>query len=264
MKLLVSVVLALAPTGFGQTPSSSNPIVELEALKTRYAAALEPIAKDREAKLAALKEAQLARLDTLQKQTTVKGDLETALQVKAERERLGAGTETTDAEAKVMRPSLVSLRASYQKEVAALLSAFRSREQTPAKQHVGALDSLLKRVTAAGDLDTAVLVKEERDRVGGTTPAAAIPQRGAARLTIISAEYGSPDRKRVEDVTAGLRKVYAAGTHSVELDGPKIGASGDPAPGVIKQITVVYSSNGKRAQKTFRQGHHLNFETDLK
>lgn len=48
---------------------------------------------------------------------------------------------------------------------------------------------------------------------------------------------------------------------TLEVHGAAKGA--DPAPGTSKETLITYTVNGQRKEKTFPDGHKLNFTKDL-
>lgn len=72
------------------------------------------------------------------------------------------------------------------------------------------------------------------------------------KLEIIQAEYGAGDAKK--DVTAMIRK-QAGDLPLIGLasDSYNSAFGGDPAPGVVKQLKILYRMNGKQGEATFAE-----------
>ena len=128
------------------------------------------------------------------------------------------------------------------------------------------LESQKSVFTRQGKLDAALAVDNELKEVTKQLQAAnaASARTGATmQLTILSASYGSPAKKRVADITKNIRKVFESGTPTIKLNTDDGAAGVDPAPYTPKETTITYTINGQRKQKTFPEGRNLNFKEDL-
>jgi hypothetical protein len=120
--------------------------------------------------------------------------------------------------------------------------------------------------TRQGKLDEAIAVDKEIKEVTKQLEAAnaAVARSGAKlQLLILSASYGDQKKKRSIDTTKNLRKALEAGQAGIKLNTTDGAAGVDPAPFAPKETIITYSINGQRKQKTFREGHSLNFKDDL-
>ena len=129
------------------------------------------------------------------------------------------------------------------------------------------LDAQKFKFTQQGNLEAVQAVEDELKGITKQLEDAktAAGRTGATlQLTILSASYGSPDKKQVVDITRNLRDALRSGTPTIKLDSDKGAAGIDPAPYKPKQTTVTYAINGERKQKTFGEGHELNFKDDLR
>ena len=128
------------------------------------------------------------------------------------------------------------------------------------------LESQKSVFTRQGKLNAALAVDNELKEVTQQLQAAnaASARTGATmQLTILSASYGSPAKKRVADITKNIRKALEAGTPTIKLTTADGAAGVDPAPFTLKETTITYTINGQRKQKTFPEGHKLNFKEEL-
>ena len=172
--LLVASAPLLAQTSPGTTPATSaragDGPPELEALRAPYLRSVTGLRTARDARIAAMTKSYVTNLERLEKEITAHGDLNGAVQVKAELERLAAAKEPTVAERKVMPPALVALRHQYENECEPVLNYERQQEEQQTKSYLTALDGLLKRLTVENKVDKALLVKAERDKPQATPP----------------------------------------------------------------------------------------------
>ncbi|TLD70287.1 hypothetical protein FEM03_13970 [Phragmitibacter flavus] len=84
------------------------------------------------------------------------------------------------------------------------------------------------------------------------------------QLTILDAEYGDFASKRVLDITKALQKAMESGAPTIKLHRDDAAGGEDPAPLVRKETLITYTINGHRKQRTFDEGHKLNFKYDLR
>lgn len=132
--------------------------------------------------------------------------------------------------------------------------------------YVRALESQKQLFTRQGKLDAALSVDNELKDVAKQleTANSASARTGATmQLAIVSATYGSHEKKRITDITKNLRKAFESGEASIKLNTDKGAAGVDPAPFAPKATVVVYTINGQRKEKTFPEGRTLNFKDDL-
>ena len=128
------------------------------------------------------------------------------------------------------------------------------------------LESQKSVFTRQGKLDAALAVDNEFKEVSKQLQAAndASARTGSTlKLTILSASYGAPAKKRVADITKNIRKALESGASIIKLNTEEGAAGVDPAPFTPKETTITYTINGQRKQKTFKEGHNLNFKDDL-
>ena len=82
--------------------------------------------------------------------------------------------------------------------------------------------------------------------------AAELAKTASMKIEIVKAEYGAGEKTK--DVTETLQK-HVGGLPVIILPSPhyNISLGGDPAPGVVKQLTVQYRINGKSGEATFAE-----------
>ena len=65
------------------------------------------------------------------------------------------------------------------------------------------------------------------------------------------------------DITKRLQDALASRETAVTLEVHGAAKGADPAPGTSKETLITYTVNGQRKEKTFPDGHKLNFTKDL-
>ena len=157
---IIGLLLA-APFARAQTPL----LPEIQALWAPHEAAQKAVAAERDKKLANLDYIYLLNVEKLKNDRAAAGDLDGALAAKAELDRLSAHQALSDEQRKAMNLALQALRASYD-------AALKGYDDEAAKQNAALLQKLLadlealeKRITTTGDLDKALRVKAEKERI---------------------------------------------------------------------------------------------------
>ena len=168
MKTLFVPALVALLLGSASAISADGP-PELEAARVTYLRGVTNLRTARDTRVAALAKSYAASLERLQKEITARGDLDGALQAKAELERLGGGQEPSAEERKVMPPALVALRRQFEIARDPVAATARQQEEQETKAYVVALDALQKRLTTQNQLDKALLVKAEREKFASVT-----------------------------------------------------------------------------------------------
>jgi len=110
-------------------PDPSPSVPELEALRGPYQRNLGAISSARQSRTAPIIHAYIAELERLQREITSTGDLDGALQVKAEHQRVESGADPTAVERKGMSTALAALRTRFEKEIQPVLAALRTAEE---------------------------------------------------------------------------------------------------------------------------------------
>jgi hypothetical protein len=117
------------------------------------------------------------------------------------------------------------------------------------------LESLRAQYTREGKIEAALTVEKEIRK---------IKRESGARITIVSATYGVLDTKQTADIADVLRATIKDGRASIILSSFQGGLPRDPAPNLRKQTKVVYSIDGQRYEKTFKESYELKFDEDLR
>ena len=175
-KLIASALVAFllgSPAAFSAPApapaGTADSLPELEAARAAYLRGVTSLHTARDTRVAGMTKSYLTGLERLQKDITARGDLEGALQVKAELERSGGGQEPSAEERKVMPPALVTLRHQFELARDPVMAGARQQEEQETKAYVAALEALQKRLTTQNLLDKALLVKAEREKFTSVT-----------------------------------------------------------------------------------------------
>lgn len=147
-------------------PSASPaPKSELTTLTAFHKAELDEISKEYEKWFAALQTWYLGGLDKLFSERTKAGDLDGAVAIRAERERIAARTESTAGQIQAMPPLLAKLRAAYDPAKKRIDDEAARRISAARVKYAANLEALQKQLTMKSDLDQAMLVRDEKNRV---------------------------------------------------------------------------------------------------
>ena len=229
LRLILSILLLLvngqikaqspaAPVG--KTADASAEIASLQAV---YKTATERFDVERDKALAALEASYTAALERLQTERSSAGDLDGAVAVKAERERILAHTETAVNDIKAMSPAMRRLRDKYD-STAKSIAEDHTRRMTPAaRKYYNDLEALQVAITKRGDVDGALLVKVERERfvaamasstptVGGPPGAPSQPAPGKNDPAVVAALLGTWRWTNKDNGWSGTRVFKPDGT----------------------------------------------------
>jgi len=194
-----------------KAPAKPDAKESLAVLAAAYKADLDGAAADYEKWLATLQTWYLSSLDKLQGERTKAGDLDGVLAFKAERERIAAHTETTREQVQAMPETLAKLRAAYEPALKRIVDQAAQRKDAARGKYLARLEALQKSLTLSIELDGALLVKTEKERIAAEMPAgagSAVAKR--ARGSPVSA---SKDRPFVNSL--GMKFVPAPGTEAL-------------------------------------------------
>ncbi|HTE95899.1 MAG TPA: SUMF1/EgtB/PvdO family nonheme iron enzyme, partial [Bradyrhizobium sp.] len=227
---------ATAVSAVDQRAQSDNPqepgkpeLPEIQPLWAPYQAALKAVAAERDKKLANLDYIYLLNLDKMKKERAEAVDLDGALAVKAEMDRLGAHQATSEEQRNSMPPALRALRGSYDAALKGYLDEAARGDQAALPKYLVDLEGLQKRITMTGDLQKALLVKAERDRLTAKTsnpqPAPITPEVKVAPVPVQPA-VGSTMTKfgsgRIADATKERPFVNSLGMEFVPVPGTQV------------------------------------------
>jgi len=138
---------------------------EIQALWATHEAAQKTVAADRDKKLANLDYIYRLNVDKLKNERAAVGDLDGALAAKAELDRLSAHQALTDAQRKAMNPELGKLRAAYEAALKGYQNEEVRSEAALLQKLLADLEALQTRITTTGDLDKALVVKAQKERI---------------------------------------------------------------------------------------------------
>ena len=174
----LSSLAAEAPTGTTPTaPAAAG--ADLDAYRTQYSQSLAALRAERETKYARVRASYVAALERLQKDVTTRGDLDGALAIKAEHERIAAAQEPNADERKAMPPALAAVRMRYDQELQPILAENARQEEALGKRYAVALQELQMRYTQRNELEKALAVKGELTALAAKGSAApAVPPGG--------------------------------------------------------------------------------------
>jgi formylglycine-generating enzyme required for sulfatase activity len=150
-------------------------------------------------------------------------DLDGALAVKAEMDRLGAHQATSEEQRQAMPPALRALRGSYDAAWKGYLDEAARGNEALLQKYLVDLEGLQKRISMTGDLDKALLVKAERDRfmVGASNPQPAPipPEVKVAPVVGLMAKFGSGP---IADATKARPFANSLGMEYVPVPGTQV------------------------------------------
>jgi len=215
-------------------PENAASVPELDVLRSSYQRNIAAITNARDTRTDPIRHSYAGELERLQREITSSGDLDGALQVKAERERLTSNQEPTATERQAMAPALANLRTRYEKELEPIVTAIRNAEDQQKRDYLAALDRLQRQFTTQNQLAKATLVHTERETIAGPTQPKASPQPTAATNSLSPsavAGAGQLDPGFAAKVADAIRDKKLALS---ELSRPKGGAGNDvPAEGAL-------------------------------
>jgi heme-degrading monooxygenase HmoA len=183
--LLFAASLACAQS---EAPQERAVLPEVQALWTPYQNSLKAVEFDRDQKLRQLDYIYMLNLDKMQKDRSAAGDLDGALAVKAELGRLGGRQETTAEQIKAMNPALQKLRAAYDTALKNYQGEAATSNAALLRKLLADLEEVQRRITTTGDLEKALLVKAEKERIAAEAaqarPAPAAPEVKVAPVPV--------------------------------------------------------------------------------
>jgi hypothetical protein len=153
---------------------------DLRTAEEQHAAALGPIAARRDERFRIAKTAYATALDQLQREATGRGDLDTALAAKAEREALAAAGAPA-APPKDLPKALIPARQRFDQAVAQAQAQSGREEAAQTRTYLAVLEALQTRITKSGNLEAAAEIRERRTAVAAAV-AALESGKGAAPL----------------------------------------------------------------------------------
>ncbi len=161
-------------------PSTPPAETDLDSYRAQYSKVMSDLEADRAAKDAQARANYTATLDRLQKDVSAHGNLDGALAIKAERDRVAASREPTADERKNFPQMLVAYRTRFEQERQTTQSDDLRKEEVARKRYVAVLQELQTRYTQRNELEKAVAVRSELTSFAARNPEAGLPPAAAA------------------------------------------------------------------------------------
>ncbi len=179
-RLLLAAFLA---TGVVATlaQNATNSAFDLNAASLAYSESWRQIEGKRTERLANLKTQYLNALEGLTKKAMAKGDLDEVLAVKAEKDRAQTDTPTMDADLAAMPVALKNARAAYDQSALRIRTEQEQMLRGLHEKYIQTLQAQERKLTSQGNLDDALAVRAEKERVMDhiqaetSAPAASLP-----------------------------------------------------------------------------------------
>jgi hypothetical protein len=235
LSILGALVMAVGAAARGQQPvppaapatvpqAKPDAPTELKGIAAPYLAAVESVSADYQKWIIATEAWYLAELDKLQNARAKLGDLEGALATKAERERIASHAPTPPEQIQAMPQSLRAQRAAFDQGMKRNMDAGTQRIDLARRKYLADLESLQNRLTIAGDLDKALIVKTEKERfiaelAAGTNPLVSLPPQPPP---IIATNRGVPPAATTLGATKASPFVNTLGMEFVPVPGTKV------------------------------------------
>ncbi len=144
-------------------------------------------------------------------------------------------------------PGLSALRQDYEREIVRATENIRSK-------YIAQLGGLQNSLAVKGDLDAALAVGKEKERISQiSTPAQLAQMQAITGLEITKATYGSDSKKiNVTNPVRDLQVKEASGRLVIPVSFRQ-----DPDWGTAKQLIVTYKYKGKECTVTASEGDCL-------
>lgn len=155
------VLRAQVPAAPAAKPDAA---AEMKAVGAPYHAAVEAVSADYQKWVASLDTWYLAELDKLKAARAKLGDLDGAVAVKAERDRIASHAATTPEQIQAMPATLRKVRTGYDQGLKKSADEGARRIDTVRRKYLADLEALQKRITISGDIEQALAVKAEKER----------------------------------------------------------------------------------------------------
>ncbi|HEX8312601.1 MAG TPA: hypothetical protein VF614_14865 [Chthoniobacteraceae bacterium] len=167
---------------------------ELSTLRQQFEAQLAAIHQDVAQKSAVSQKTYLERLEALQRQLAASGDLDGALSIKQERDRITSGSALDPSKRKALPAALQRELARYEQTLAPITQAQAAAERKARELYLAALARLQQQFTQSNELEKAVAVRGARERMeaaaASSTPGiAATPPPPAGTNTLLVSSY---------------------------------------------------------------------------
>ncbi|MEI6713621.1 MAG: family 16 glycoside hydrolase [Verrucomicrobiota bacterium] len=175
LRQILPALLLLSPAAVlsqGTVPHNFSLQETVNGLRRAYLDGRQKLDAESEKLRAAYKSSYLTNLEKLQTDITKQGNLDAALLVKGERERVTAGSSTSPDQVLALPVPAKTVRATYDASLKKLAEDVARLDGDLRSKCVADFDTLQKRLTAAGLLDQALEARREKERFAAerTTP----------------------------------------------------------------------------------------------
>jgi hypothetical protein len=231
IRALIVLLFGLASfSARGEEPS------ELATLRQQFETQVTAIRRETAEKTAVVKKTCLDALDTVQRQIAASGDLDRALIVKGERDRIDSGAPLSGSQRDALPPAVQKELSAYEKALAPLVQARDTAEAKATTQYLTALADLQKQFTQANELEKAVAVRAEREKrepaaaalaataSASEAKAAAFPTITGANLTrriVIKAFVDATDEFIIQDGKLFIHHIDWTRPTNISINGKK-------------------------------------------
>jgi hypothetical protein len=179
-RLLACILLILGSLPLmAQEPAVTNEF-DLNVVSKKYADAWRQIENRRDDRLTSMKTQYLEVLDGLYQSAISKGDLDSVIAVKAEKDRILTDVAPTDAERAALPEVLKKPRSSYDQNVARVLKEQGDQLRQLYDKYKKTLEAQERKLTVQGRVDDALAVRAEKERMMDDLPASAVDQPAAS------------------------------------------------------------------------------------
>ncbi len=236
---------------------------ELEALRERFTAEVSKLQEKKQTAIHEWEREYLQSLLALKTEVRDEGNLDGVLALRQETERFLAERGLPDPLSAF--EALNSLQLEALKGLERLDLVEQNELHTLAKRYDGLLEKLQRTYTQQNQIEAALEVKKERERIAADYPpvegdvSSLVPQPTVKApvptfaLRIVSAKYGA--NGKFVDVTSILEKqVKEKGKVAVKASNT---LKGDPISGVVKKLIVEYQYQGRNQTAEVEEGQTL-------
>ncbi len=189
--------------------AKADAAAEIGKLQEGYNTAMEANAGENAKWIEGLEKWYFDGLDKLKADRAKAGDLDGAVLVKTERDRVTMHTETTPEQIKAMPAALRTLRGTYEGSLKRIIEETGKKNLPVSRKFLADLEALQKRITVTGNIEQALIVKEEKERFAhqfaesATVPSAITENPGSAKTAILPVQKpAAPRTDFVEHISA--------------------------------------------------------------
>jgi len=242
----------------------NNASAAIATLQKPYHAALAGIAAENLKWLAGVETWYLANLEKMQGDDTKTGDLDSAVAVREERERIAAHGATSAEQMSAMPAPVRALRGTYDASLKKIADDVDRRKMQKGQKYQAELEALQKRITMSGDLDQVLVVKAEQERIAteieaGAHPPVTAPATPAPPIAATNPPKEEATTPKASDPAEALigtwRFTYNghwSGTRTFSKDGTFVGEgfSGIAKWAIVgKKVVLHYSTRDKTEEE---------------